>query len=71
MRFADSPNYKIASIVLSKRGPFTFSELASDLRMQRVEIDDQDLQNYLQRLLDTDVLQVEGRYYSLSLCDVL
>lgn len=71
MRFSDSPNYKLASIVLSKRNPFTFAELASDLRIQRVQIEDGELMSYIQRLVENQVLQVEGRYYSLSIQNVL
>jgi hypothetical protein len=63
----ESPSYKLAKIILSKKNHFTLGEIQKDVKLQGIPIESTDeLSSILNRFRDNGIIIEHGSKYSLS-----
>ena len=60
------PVYRITSIVLSKEGPFTLTQIYSELKQQGIQASECAVEVTLRRLRDRGIIVEQGSYYFLA-----
>lgn len=65
--FFESPNFRLAKIILSKQDPFRAEDIMWDMRKEGIPVEDEvELRNILKRYRDNGVIVQHGTWYSVN-----